>query len=99
MKAAAGILTVRPERIPEELKAGTRHVCWRYEGNPETKVLKIAGMLSNASSTNPQTWRTFRECVAAMERHPGRYAGVGRVIAKDDPFVGADLDKVRDPET
>lgn len=85
--------------IPEELKAGVRHVNWRYEGNPETKVLKIAGTLSNASSTNPQTWRTLTECIEAMERHPGRYAGVGRVIAKDDPFAGVDLDDVRDPET
>jgi hypothetical protein len=85
--------------IPEELKAGTRHVNWRYEGNPATKMLKIAGTLSNASSANPRTWRTFQECVAAMERHSGRYAGVGRVIAKDDPYVGVDLDDVRDPET
>lgn len=85
--------------LPELLRVERRHVNWRYEGNPETKVLKIAGTLSNASSTNPRTWRTFSECVAAMERHPGRYAGVGRVIAKSDPFVGIDLDDVRDPET
>ncbi|MDQ4042523.1 MAG: hypothetical protein M3118_01725 [Actinomycetota bacterium] len=85
--------------IPGELKTGIRHVAWRYEGNPSTKVLKIAGTLRNASSTDPKTWRSFEECVAAMERHPDRYAGVGRVIAKGDPFVGVDLDDVRDPET
>lgn len=85
--------------IPGELRAGVNHVNWRYEGNPETKVLKIAGTLRNASSTNPRTWRTLQECIEAMERHPGRYAGVGRVIARDDPFVGIDLDDVRDPET
>lgn len=87
------------ECIPEELKAGVHHVNWCYEGSPATKVLKIAGTMSNASSTNPRTWRTLEECVAAMERHPGRYAGVGRVLAKADPFVGVDLDDVRDPET
>lgn len=87
------------DHIPEEMLIGVNHVNWRYEGNPETKVLKIAGTLRNASSTNPRTWRTLRECVAAMERHPGRYAGVGRVIAKGDPYVGVDLDDVRDPET
>lgn len=87
------------DRIPGELRLGVNHVNWRHEGNPETKVLKIAGTLSNASSTNPRTWRTLRECVAAMERHPGRYAGVGRVIARDDPYVGVDLDDVRDPAT
>ena len=64
-----------------------------------TKVLKIAGTLRNASSTDPQTWRTLGECVAAMERYPDRYAGVGRVIVKDDPYVGVDLDDVRDPQT
>jgi hypothetical protein len=85
--------------LPEELRSGIRHVNWRYEGKPATKVLKIAGTLHNASSTNPRTWRTIEECLAAMERHPGRYAGVGRVIAKDDPFVGVDLDDVRDPKT
>lgn len=85
--------------LPEELKTGTRFVCWRCEGNPPTKMPKIPGTLRNASSTNPRTWRTFEECVAAMERHPGRYAGVGRVIAKLDPFVGLDLDDVRDPAT
>lgn len=62
-------------------------------------MLKVAGALSNASSTNPKTWRTLEECVAAMERHPGRYAGIGRVIVRDDPFVGVDLDDVRDPKT
>jgi hypothetical protein len=85
--------------LPEELRAGPNHVNWRYEGYPETKVLKIAGTLRNASSTNPRTWRTLRECVEAMERHPGRYAGVGRVIAREDPYVGVDLDDVRDPES
>ena len=85
--------------LPKELKVGVNHVNWRYEGSPETKVLKIAGTLSNASSTNPRTWRTLQECVDAIERHPGRYAGVGRVIAKDDPYVGVDLDDVRDPKT
>ena len=84
------------DRVPGELKSGVRHVNWRYEG---TKVLKVAGTLRNASSTDPKTWRTLEECIGAMERYPGRYAGVGRVIAKDDVFVGVDLDDVRDPTT
>jgi hypothetical protein len=83
--------------VPEELRVGAIHVNLRYEGQPETKVLKIAGSLRNASSTNPRTWRTLQECVKAMKRYPDRYAGVGRVIARDDPYVGVDLDDVRDP--
>ena len=85
--------------VPEELRTGRSHVNWRYEGLPETKVLKIAGTLRNASSTNPRTWRTLRACVEAMQCHPDRYAGVGRVIARDDPYVGVDVDDVRDPES
>jgi hypothetical protein len=85
--------------LPEELQAGANHVNWQYEGHPETKVLKIAGTLRNASSTNPRTWRTLTACVEAMKRHRNRYAGVGRVIARDDPYVGVDLDNVRDPES
>jgi primase-polymerase (primpol)-like protein len=85
--------------LPEELRVGANHVNWRYEGRPETKVLKIAGTLRNGSSTNPRTWRTLRECVEAMKRHPDRYAGVGRVIAREDPYIGVDLDDVRDPES
>lgn len=84
-------------QVPEELKTGIRHVCWRYEGG--TKVLKVAGTLRNASSTNPNTWRTLWECVAAMEEWPGRYAGVGRVIVAGERLVGVDLDDVRDPKT
>ena len=90
-------MNLYPDLIPEELKTGRRHVNWRHERG--TKILKVAGTLCNASSTNSETWRTLEECVAAMERYPGRYAGVGRVIAKDDPYVGIDLDDVRDPET
>jgi hypothetical protein len=85
--------------LPEELGAGVSHVNWRYEGRPKTKVLKIAGTARNASSTDPQTWRTLWECVEAIKRHPERYAGVGRVIARDDPYVGVDLDDVRDPKS
>jgi hypothetical protein len=85
--------------LPEELRIGVNHVNWRYEGHPQTKVLKIAGTLRNASSTNQRTWRTLRECIEAMKRHPNRYAGVGRVIAREDPYVGVDLDDVRNPES
>src|SRR3712207_2841068 len=52
------------DQVPEELKGGVRHVCWRREGG--TKRPKIAGALRNASSADSQTWRTFRECLRAM---------------------------------
>lgn len=63
-----------------------------------------------AISTNRQTWAGFDEVLAKykqIEPHlaldgPGvraGYAGIGYVFAKDDLFVGVDLDNCRDPET
>jgi|SRR5215211_2450155 len=83
-----------PEHIPEELKAGRFWVCCDTE-----KVPMIAGEVYGASSTNPATWRTYEEVVAAVRGRPRRYAGVGRVIVHEDPYVGIDVDDVRDPAT
>lgn len=85
------------ENIPSELRRLEQWVCWRYER--DTKMLKIAGTLRNAKSTDPKTWRPFDECVEAEKKYPGRYAGIGFVFTKEDPYVGVDLDDVRNPET
>ncbi len=85
------------ENVPAELKVLDQWVCWRRE--QDTKMLKVAGTLRNAKSTDPETWRSFCECLAAHEARPGRYAGLGFVFTKDDPYVGVDLDDVRDPKT
>jgi primase-polymerase (primpol)-like protein len=55
-----------------------------------------------ASSTNPRTWSTFDEALAAYER--GGLDGVGLVLHKEKGdegpgLVGIDLDKCRDPQT
>jgi len=85
-----------PECVPRELKEGRFWVCCDAK-----KVPMVPGSMFGASSTNPATWRTYQEAVAAVhsDRWPGRYAGVGRVITNDDPYVGVDLDGVRDPAT
>ncbi len=90
-------MRVLHKSIPAELKNLGQWVCWRYEHG--TKMLKIAGTLRNAKSTDPETWRSFGQCLAAHETRPGRYAGLGFVFTKDDPYVGVDLDDVRDPNT
>jgi hypothetical protein len=84
------------EGIPDELKTCRSWVC--YDNN-EDKVPMVALKRGwrRASSTNPDTWRTYNEAVAALET--GRYAGIGRVITPDDPFVGVDIDGCRDPES
>jgi hypothetical protein len=83
-----------PECVPKELKTGKFWVCCNADKAPMVASL---GKTYGASSTDPRTWRTYEEAVAAFEAHPERYAGVGRVIAHEDPYVGIDLDDVRDP--
>ncbi len=94
-------LKVLPEGIPEELKARPQWVCWREEsrGGELTKVPKIAGTSQNASSSKPETWTAFEDCIMAAKQRPRFYSGIGYVFATDDPFVGIDLDGVREPET
>jgi len=79
-----------PEHVPKELKTGKFWVCCDAD-----KVPLVAGTPRRASSTDPSTWRTYDEAVAAVDAHPERYAGVGRVIAHEDSYVGIDLDGVR----
>jgi len=59
----------------------------------------VPGTRRRASSTNPETWRTYREATGALKACPNRYAGVGRVIRHGEGLVGIDLDGVRDPAT
>jgi len=80
------------EHIPRELKAGRFWVVC-----DEEKVPIVAGEDYRASSTDPRTWRSYPEAVRALKS--GRYAGIGRVITAKGPYVGVDLDHVRDPES
>jgi hypothetical protein len=46
-----------------------------------------------ARSNDPKTWASFQEIRAAYR--PGRDAGIGFVFSTEDPFVGIDLDGIR----
>jgi hypothetical protein len=76
-----------PDLVPEELKTGKFWVCCDAD-----KVPQVAGTGRRASSTDPKTWRTYEEVTAAYDK--GQHAGVGRVIAHEDDFVGIDLDGI-----
>ncbi|MCL4839246.1 MAG: hypothetical protein KJ058_14925 [Thermoanaerobaculia bacterium] len=80
--------------VPAELLEGERFVVWRSElrGGKPTKVPYIAGTTRKASSTDPSTWRTFPEALAAFTAAPAKWEGVGRVFAPEDRIVGVDLD-------
>jgi primase-polymerase (primpol)-like protein len=93
-------LLVQPENMPAALKERHQWVNWKYELTQDgkwTKVPYIAGTTYRASSTNPQTWRTFDEAIDAY-RADG-FDGIGFVFSADDDYAGVDLDDCIDPQT
>lgn len=77
-----------PDGTPDSLKVGKVWVCCDESKTPMVPLL--APGWRRASSTNPDTWRSYPEALEAYET--GRYAGVGRVIRREEGLVGVDLD-------
>lgn len=89
---------IATDGIPVELRERLQWVCWRYEerdGKATKPPYTIVG--KHASSTDPATWSTFEEALAASR--DGDWNGIGFVFSGDDPFAGVDLDKCRNPVT
>lgn len=84
---------------PDELAARPQWVLWRYEERRgETKPTKVpynARTGERASSTDPLTWSTIGEALAALARYA--MDGIGYVLSPDDPYAGVDLDRCREP--
>ncbi len=81
--------------IPRELRTLARWVCWRLiERDGKWTKLPVMPSGTSADSTNPATWRTFDEVVAAYQR--GGFDGIGFVFAGN--FWGADFDHVTDAD-
>ena len=81
-------------RVPGELKAEPRWVCWclvERDGR-RTKIPVDARTGRMAKSTDPATWATFEEAVAARERLG--CSGVGFVFGPDRAYTSLDLDHV-----
>lgn len=81
-------------RVPRELKEEPRWVCWRREErNGKTTKLPVDAHTGRmAKSTDPATWTSFEEAVAAVGRW--RCDGVGFVFGPDRAYTGLDLDHV-----
>jgi putative DNA primase/helicase len=87
-----------PENVPEELKADPNSwVCCDEEKVP--LIATASGAVYAASSTNPDTWRSYDDAYTAWLENEWSFAGVGRVIRAEEDLVGVDLDKCLDPET
>jgi putative DNA primase/helicase len=81
------------ENIPAALRDRPQWVAWRYvvRHRKETKIPFNARTGAEASSTDPLTWCSYLEAVAAWQTD-FRYAGIGFVFSEGDPFCGVDLD-------
>lgn len=73
------------KNIPQELQSLTQWVC----SNSNSKVPMIAHAYTPASSTDPNTWTTFKGAVASVEH--GNYDYIGFVF-NNNGIVGIDID-------
>jgi hypothetical protein len=77
--------------VPAELRQRAAWVLWRSEerGGKETKVpLRVSDPSRRASSTDPASWASFEQALAAV----GAADGLGFVFSSLDGFCGVDLD-------
>lgn len=86
-------------QFPDEMIKLPQWVLWKLitRGEKTTKVPYQPNGIA-ASSTNSATWSTFSSVMNTYVRNPN-INGVGFVFSADDPYVGIDLDKCRDPKT
>lgn len=83
------------QNIPAEMREYPQWVVWKFEetdGGKPTKVPYSPRFRGHASVTNPATWGTFDEAVAAVNMAGGELAGIGFVLTRNDPFGFIDLD-------
>jgi hypothetical protein len=88
---------MNPDVIPAELREYDHWVGWRLEdrnGKPSKVPYQARAPRKLASSTDPQTWGTFKQAMAIKN-----VDGIGYAFAADDPFAGVDLDKCINPTT
>ena len=88
------MLPIKPENVPEELKARPQWVVWKAVGEKPDKVPYSATTGCRASSTDLMTWSTFEEALEAYE--DGEYTGLGFVFSSADPYTALDLDNCVD---
>ena len=89
------------DKVPKALRDRSQWLVWRLETRKgkATKVPYQAKAPSeNARTDNPATWADFETAKAAYLNTPG-VSGIGFVFTDDDPFVGIDVDHVRNPDT
>lgn len=87
--------------LPQEMRLFAQWCVWRYEdteGPKPTKVPYSARTGRLASVTDPSTWATFDEAVAAVSRNDW-YSGIGFILSDNDPYSFIDLDDTKGDAT
>jgi len=86
--------------VPACLCERAQWVCWKYviRRGKVTKVPINPCTEKPADTTDPATWGTFEQALAAC-RCSNDLAGVGFVFSADDPFTGVDVDNCLDAAT
>lgn len=91
------------ENIPDELKARTQWVVWRFVEKPNGKKIDKSPFQPNhtaclARTNDPSGWSTFAKAMMVYKANP-LFDGVGYVFDEGDPYVGFDFDDCLDPDT
>ena len=84
---------INVENIPLELRDQRSWVLWRAAEQKKVPYDPRTG--HRASCSDPETWVSFEEAIAAYQG--GGYDGIGFQLTP--PVVGIDLDGCRDPES
>lgn len=91
------------ENIPTELKDHAQWVLWKLEPRDEdvkpTKIPYSPNYNGKAKPNDSRTWASFDKAVEVYKKSAGAYSGLGFVLTENDPFIGIDWDKVRNPFT
>jgi putative DNA primase/helicase len=79
--------------VPDDLRELPQAVLWKYvtRDGTTTKVPYQANG-KTASTTDPATWGAFEDVLAAYQKYPKHWSGIGSVFSPDDPFCGIDMD-------
>ena len=90
-------MVVVGEDIPRELQARPQWVAARITPDPDrpgkTDKRPIDPRTGGpASTTNPDTWGSFDQALAAAERLPAGTGAAGFVFTAEDPYCGVDFD-------
>ena len=93
-------LPVQSNNIPSDLCNRRQWVNWKTiarDGKLTKPPFRLDGR--NGDSTDPAAWTSFDNALEAYLNGDHGFEGIGYTFSPNDPYVGIDLDKCRDPET